>query len=103
MDDIEKRIRELEGRIGLNCTCTLHLRGGIRHTISGSARHFYQLADAADAFMLAQRAGEPIPESALIEELTWIRDAWQIDSKNHLFEILRAQLVGPVPRGQINL
>ncbi|MGB8481739.1 MAG: hypothetical protein WCE63_23295 [Acidobacteriaceae bacterium] len=100
--DIERRIQELELRVDANAVAVLHLAGGIVHRIAGSPRHFFALAEAATAFVVAARAGEPIPETSLNQELTWIRDAWRIDGPGYLFEMLQVQLLGPTPRGEIN-
>ncbi|MGB8478180.1 MAG: hypothetical protein WCE63_04980 [Acidobacteriaceae bacterium] len=100
--EFESRVERLEEHLGTNAVATLHLDGGVVHRISGSARHYFELMNQADAQRAAQLAGESMPVSDLDEELDWIRSAHAIDEDGHLIELLQVQLHGPVARGVVN-
>jgi hypothetical protein len=90
--DIEKRIAALE-RLFHDAPVVLHMPDGETHTISGSAKHFFALVEAArlDAC-----------DAELAAELEWLRDCVRIEQPAHLFEILQVRLAGAVPRGEVN-
>jgi hypothetical protein len=95
------RIAALEKHVGADAVATLHLEGGVVHTISAAPKHLFALFDAATAQEKAKLAGEAVPDSDLSRELDWIRRAERIDENAHLIELLAALLAGPVS-GEIN-
>jgi hypothetical protein len=92
LSDLTTRLEALE-KLFNNVPVVLHMPDGETHTISGSAKHFFALVEAArlDAC-----------DAELAAELEWLRDCVRIEQPAHLFEILQVQLAGAVPRGEVN-
>jgi hypothetical protein len=87
--NLERRLALLKARIGAEAV-TLHMADGSVREIRGTPRHYFELCA-----LLGTEGDGP-----LYSELTWIRDAVEIDEGGrHIYELLTALASGPNTEG----
>ena len=97
VEDLDRRLSELEKKIGKGEPVTLTFADGSVRSISGTTRHWFALNRAMFERVNAQDDGLPIPKDPLSIELDWLAACVEVSEVDgQKFSLTKAILDGPV-------